>query len=165
MTHTMAGAASRTDWVSRLVLALTLALVLGTLVVPEADASKKTKNAAASIKDRLKEARADCEGKGGTYTIVSQKPGGTTTTCKGASSGGQPLTDVTCTEHSKGTRCHASRTSAPSSPQDDVTAPPTEGGNEAPTGSGGGNNTGGGAAVPPSGGVDPTGGGPAPVLE
>ena len=160
MKNAMAVTASRTVWFSRLLLALTVALTLGTMVVPDVDASKKTKNAVASFKDRLKQHQTSCAETGGTFTIVSKKPGSTTTTCKGASTGGQPLTVVSCTHSSKGTRCHVIRTSPPSSPQDDVTVPPTEGGNEDPTGGGGRNKAGGGATAPPPTETDPNGGEP-----
>ena len=50
MKQAMAATASRTGWGSRLVLALTVALTLGTMLAPEVDASKKGKNAVASVK-------------------------------------------------------------------------------------------------------------------
>jgi len=155
MERAMGATASRTVGFSRLLLALAVALVLGTMVAPDADAGKKGKNTIESVGKRVKTAVSVCDKDGGTAT-VTKKPGGTTVACEGTSTNH----DWACTYHSKGNRCHATRTRLP----DDVIAPPTGGLHEDPTGDGG-NHAGGGAVAPRPGEADPDGGEPEqPVL-
>jgi hypothetical protein len=166
MQHTMAATASRTVWFSRLLLALSMALVLGLLVGPEVDAKKKGKDTIASVSQRVARERKICEGWYGTFTVVSQKPGGTTTKCEGSAIDSE---NQTCTFHSKGKRCHPNptRTSQPESPLGGVVAPPSAGVHEDPTvGGGGGRQPSGGATAPPPTVTDSDGGEPVnPIIQ
>jgi hypothetical protein len=148
MKHSMAATVSRRGLLSRLLLAATVAPVLGTMAVPEVNAKKIL-----PIKKRVQNAREACEIVGGTAT-VEKRPGGTTVTCSDG---------FVCTISSKKTRCFQTLTNSPTKPGGGGAVPPS-GGAEDPT-EGGGANPGGGAHVPPGGGVDPTGGGSDPVLE
>jgi hypothetical protein len=160
MDIAMATTASRRDVLSRLLLALAVALTLGTTVAPEVDAKKVGKNTIASIKSRVKNEIKNCKDAGGKATVTQNAGKSKTVACTGVPERVEGAGDYTCVVHSKGTRCHATRVSQPGSPLGDVTAPPAEDANENPTGGGGGNNAGDGTVAPPPTEADPDGGEP-----
>ena len=158
MTHAMAATASRRDVFSRLLLALAVALTLGTTVVPEMDAKKVTpKNTIKSISSRVKREIADCKEAGGKATVTKNAGKSKTVACTGVPERVPGAGDYTCVVHSKGTRCHATRVSPPGS---GPVAPSPDEANEDPTGGGGGSDAGGGATAPPPTEADPDGGEP-----
>jgi hypothetical protein len=120
-TTAMATTASRRAWLARLLLAAAMAPVLGVRLADTADASKKGKKKATSIKKRAEVYENTCTAGGGTAT-TTKLPGGTTVACTGHKAG-----DWACTVHSKGSRCHATRTTPPQTPLDDVHTSPTGG--------------------------------------
>lgn len=134
--------------IARLVLSLVVALLLGTLLVPSVDASKKGKNTIASVGSRVQSQRDLCETIGGGTLDVKKTAFGTRTTCTGGTDDG-----AKCVIHKKYTKCERQRTRPPTS----APAVPPSGGVEEPGGGGGGSNAGGGAAVPPGGGVEDPG--------
>src|SRR3712207_1793890 len=83
MKHEMATMASRRDLLSRLLLALAVALTLGTAMVPEVDATKKGKNTVESIKSRVKRQQKICESYGGTATVTPSAGKSKTVKCEG----------------------------------------------------------------------------------
>jgi hypothetical protein len=134
MKYTMVAMASWTAGFSRLLLALSTALVLAALAVPEVDATKAGKNTIDSVSKRAGNEAKICENAGGTAT-VTKKPGGTTVTCTDVPNQVPEGGDYACTFHSKGYRCHAIRTSPPGSgpvapPADEASAYPTNPGLE-----------------------------------
>jgi hypothetical protein len=161
MTDAMATTVSRRVWFARLLLALGVVLTLGTMVVPEVDASKKSK---ARIAREVKQFQRDCKDGGGTFE-VSKRPGGTTASCTGGDYAGDGSDGTTCTFHSKGTRCHLHLTHSPAPLAGGGGAvPPGDNGNEDP--GDGGADPGGGGGIDPGWEADPDGDGPSgPVLE
>ena len=154
MKHAMAATASRTVGFSRLLLALAVAMVLGSTVVDSVDAKKNHGRKPTSIADRIKDEKTLCEKNGGKIW-VTHKPGSATSTCNGGAKDGRE-----CTHTRKSTVCAPARTQPPA--HGGVTAPPSDAGlnpDGGDTGGGGGNNAGGGAVAPPTE-ADPDGGEP-----
>ena len=136
---------ARTSWCSRLLLALILAVVVGTIMTPQADARKK---GSYDIGASVARHRKSCDRDGGTFA-VSERPGGTTTTGKTAWGG------ETWTHHSNGQLCHNNpkREVKPRLPLDDIVAPPPVGRDQAVPG--GLSNPGAGAVAPLTGAAGP----------
>ena len=146
MNNATAATASWTVGFSRLLLALSVALVLGAVVAPDVDAKKVTaKNTIASIKSRVKNEIANCKTAGGKATVTQNAGKSKTVACTGVPERVEGAGDYTCVVHSKGTRCHATRVSQPGS---GPVAPPADEANEDPTGGGGGIKASGGATAP-----------------
>ena len=156
MLHTMA-TMRRTGWIARLVLTVAVAVMLGTMVVPEVEAKKLDKNTIARVinKRARNEARI-CEQAGGNATITKGAGKSKTVSCTDLPNQVPEGSDgYSCTFHSKGVRCHAIRTGQ----SQGTTAPPPTGGlQEDPTGGGDGTNAGGGSVVPPPSEANPDGG-------
>ena len=153
MKQAMAATTSRTLWLSRLLLTVAVAVVLGAALADIVGAEKNTGRKPTSIAARVKDEKTRCESNGGTIQVTYQLPGadsGTaTSTCTGGTHDGRE-----CTHTKKSTVCTQPATHEPSlpySPLQDVVASPT-GGYEDPIG--GGATPGGGV-----GGVDPGSGG------
>jgi hypothetical protein len=149
MKSTLATTASRTVWLSRLLLAVAVAVVLGATLADSVAAEKNTGRKPTSIAARVKDEKTRCESNGGkiqvTYTLPGADSGTATSTCSGGTHDGRE-----CTHTKKSTVCTQAATHEPSlpySPLQDVVVSPT-GGYEDP--SVGGATPGGGA-----GGVDP----------
>jgi hypothetical protein len=159
MKHAMATTVSRRAWLSQLLMAVAVTFVFGATLDGSADAKVNTIKTNVSIKKRVQAQRELCEIGGGTLS-VSERRGGTTTTCHGGDSDG-----YTCTNSKKSYRCFQTLTNPPGTKAGGGGAvPPSDGADD---GGSGGNNAGGGAAVPPGGGAEdpndpPTGD---PVLE
>jgi hypothetical protein len=159
MEHVMAQTTSRVVTLSRLGMAVLVALLLGTMVISDVDAKGNSSKSNVSIKKKVNNLKEICDIEGGTAT-VEKRPGGTSVSCSGGGGG-----DWTCVASSKKVRCYQELTNSPATNAGGGGAvPPGDNGNEDP--SDGGADPGGGAHVPPSGGVDPNGGGSGdPVLE
>lgn len=155
MRNATATTPARTVGIAQPVLALAVALVLGTMVVPVVEASKKGKNTIASIDKRVGAQRDYCELLGGGTLEVRTLPSGTKNTyCKGGMEGGKR-----CVHNERETTCKQTVTPPGSEPA----APPIGGSNRDP---GDGPNA--GAAAPPqgSGEADPNGEAPGqPILQ
>jgi hypothetical protein len=87
---------------ARVMVALAVALVLGSMLVPSGEAAKKGKNTIASVKDRVQGQRDLCETLGGGTMTVSTTPfGATITDCEGGTHDGQHCVNTnastTCT--------------------------------------------------------------------
>lgn len=121
------GTTTRRDTLTRLVLAMIVTLLLGTMLVPSAEAAKNgPKSSVASVKARVGIQRQNCQDLGGIMT--TEKVGkATVTQCSGGGMDGQR-----CVNEKKSTKCHQTFTPPPSGPA----APPTDGVNEQPTGGG-----------------------------
>ena len=145
---------SRAVTISRLVVLLTVALLLGSVLVPSVDATKVSpKTTVASVKKRVQGQKDICEiGGGGTLTVTNTAFGSTVTKCNGG-------TDV---HTKKKTTCHSIFAPPPRSVEETVTAPLGDAGVSDEPGDGGINA--GGAAVPPGEGAgaihDPPADGP-----
>jgi hypothetical protein len=140
----MKTAMAATGSLARLALALTVALVLGSMLSQNVDATMKSN---LPVSKKVANLRELCETTGGTFSTESTKRGTKYTTCNEADG------SVTkCTATKKAVSCHVNFTAPPdsgpaASPTGGVYEDPGSGG-----GSGGGGNTaGGGAAADPSG--------------
>ena len=144
----MATTTARTVWVSRLVLSVAVAFLLGAALAQGADA--KGVKARTSIADRVQTQKDTCEIIGGGTLEVTPSPfqpgrsGGEPvnmiTRCKGGTEGG-----TTCNHTENQTTCRQAVTRAPG----DLVPPPGDGAvAEEPTGGG---NGAGGRAAPPTG--------------
>jgi hypothetical protein len=127
---------------SRLLSALLVALVLGTMLISDADAAKNTGKKPKSIAERVKIQEDNCGAMGGTFTSRKTAFGSTITTCDAHGE------ETTCVNTKKSTKCHtmtAPPESGPAiSPSDGVyEEPPAE-----PAGGGG---KGGGTTTNPPG--------------
>jgi hypothetical protein len=102
-----------------LLTALALVTARGQQAIPDVAASKNDGRKPKSIAKRAETYRRSCEASGGTAT-VSKKRGGTTVACTGSEGG-----SWSCTVHSKGSRCHATRTvpDLPSHPFEQADSP------------------------------------------
>jgi hypothetical protein len=120
MTSAITTTTARTVMISRLILALTVALVMGSMLVPDAGAWKaKTKT---PIGVRVEAQLNLCDVQGGTSSVGRTPFGSSTVTCTGGSQG-----DWKCTNSKKHTSCNPAYTPPPPSPLDDIVAPPPSG--------------------------------------
>jgi len=168
--HAMATMASQTVWLSRLLLAVAVALVLGVTLADSVDATKKGNNTIASVKDRIQVQRDHCELLGGGELDVRRGKGGTRFTyCEGGSHGG-----TSCKHTEEATQCKCETTgkngfctqAVTAPPHAGVAVPPPDGVLDNPTGGGGEPNAGRGATVPPPSEADPGDGEPEqPILQ
>ncbi len=125
--HRTLSSTTRRSFVQRgLLSALAVVATRGALPTPDVAASKNDGRKPKSIAKRAETYRRSCVAGGGTAT-VSKKLGGTTVACTGSEGG-----SWSCTVHSKGSRCHATRTvldlpAHPLEPSDPPFASPGDG--------------------------------------
>jgi hypothetical protein len=146
-------------WFSRLLLAVAVALVLGTTLTSSVDATKKGKNTIASVKDRISAQRDYCELLGGGELDVRRGKGATRFTyCEGGQF------DGTSCKHTEGaSQCKCETTGKKGFCEQAIATPPDAG---EPGPGGRATNAGGGATVPPPSEADPGNGEPEqPILQ
>lgn len=145
--------AAATTTLSRLLLSLAVAFLLGALLSPDVDANKnkgKTKDFT-SIQSRNSAQRQLCEMGGGSLSVEKGSGDSMITECIGGDNDG-----YICTNSKKSTVCVQTLTTSPAPLAGGGGAvPPSQGGNEDPAG--GGANPGAGGGIDPGWGAEPGG--------